>query len=151
VRGRSGKDESNGGPCTWLAFKAELSPQSIHDDAMDDVQTKTTRTIMAARGEKRIERPPLDVGSHATAGIGEQKLDMLVVRRANRDVDGPLAAVREGMRHGIDGEIGQSLTERPGIAVHGKTGLTAEAERNVAVFQLPLELGEDLAGQFACV
>src|SRR5262245_57638445 len=105
VRGRSGKDESNDGACTRLAFKAQLSPQSIHNDAMDDMETKTTRTIMAARGEKRIERPPLDVGSHAAAVIGEQKLDMLAIGRANRDVDGPLAAVREGMRHGIDGEI----------------------------------------------
>jgi len=151
VRGRSGKDESNGGTCTRLAFKPELSPQPIHNDAMDDMETKTTRAIMPARGEEWIERPPLDIGSHATAIVDEQNLYMLVVRRANRDVDSPLATAGEGMRHGIDGEIGQGLTEWPGVALHSKIWFTSEAERNVALLQLPLELRENLACQFACV
>jgi hypothetical protein len=150
-RGHSRHDQLNGRTCAGLAFEPKLPSQSIHDDAVDDMQTKTTRAIMPARGEKRIEGAPLHVGCHATAVVGEHNFYMLTPRRANRDLDVPLSPAGEGMRDRIDGEIGQGLTEWPGVAVHDKIRFASEAERNVALLQLPRKLGENLPRQFACV
>ena len=54
VGGHSRQDESHGRTGAGLAFKPELPPQSIHNNAVNDMQTKATRAIMPARDEKRI-------------------------------------------------------------------------------------------------
>ena len=81
------------------------------------MQAEASAALVAARGEKRIERLPLHVRRHAGAIVGENDLDVVAAARPRRDRDRARAPVGEGMIGGVEEKIGQDLPVGAGIAV----------------------------------
>ena len=73
---------------------------------------------MASCREERVERPAFHIGHHAAAVVHKENFDMIGSGLAQPDGDSSFTAVGECMCHRIEGEVGQSLPERPGIAIH---------------------------------
>src|SRR5262249_9940949 len=101
---------------------------------------------MAAGGEERIQRQPLDLRRHATAIVGNAQLDMTGSGRAYGDIDRSVETVRECVGQGVDDEVRQHLSEWAGIAVHNETGFALKVESDGMLLQVPGEMRQHLLG-----
>src|SRR3984893_15328864 len=118
-RRHPGQDDLDSGAAAGLGIEIEPAAEAIGYDTVDDMQAEPGAALVAARGEERVEGAAPDVEAHADAVVGKQDLDIVLAGLPHLDVDRAGLAVRKGMRHRIEEQVGQHLSVGPGIAVHG--------------------------------
>src|SRR6266436_521902 len=121
-----GKNHLDSRAAAGFGIEVEPAAETVGHDAVDDMQAEPGTALIAARGEERIERAAADVHAHAAAIVGKKNLDIFLARRPHLDVDRAGFAVGEGVRHGIEEQIGQHLSVGSGIAVHDEVGLAID-------------------------
>ena len=113
------------------------------------MQAEPGAALIPPRGEERIERAPAHVERHAAAIVGEDDLDIVLAGLPHLDIDRAGLAVRKGMRHRIEEQIGEHLPVRPGIRVHAEIGLAVDVERQIVLAQARPQAHHHLLGQIA--
>src|SRR5229473_1561858 len=114
-----------------------------------DVRRRAFDPFFATRREERIECAPPDIEAHAAAIVGKEDFDVVLAGLPNLDIDGAGLAVRKGVRHRIEEQIGEHLAIGPGIGVHGQIGLAVDAERQMVLSQARSQAHHHLLGQVA--
>ena len=151
--GASGRDprekELNSCPPVGLAFQLDRSPKATGDDAVDDMQAKADAALVATRGEERIERLASIIGAHAAAVVGEENFNIILASRSYFDLDAAFLAVGKRMGDRIEEQVGQHLSVRSGIAVHGQIGLAFDLECKFFLAEAWPQAQDNLFGQIA--
>jgi hypothetical protein len=80
----SRQDELDFVPSPWFAIAIEPATQTIHDDAVDDMQAESRAALIVTRREERIERLTPDTETHAAAIAGKKNLDIALSGRLHR-------------------------------------------------------------------
>src|SRR3979490_2270171 len=73
---------------TGRGTEVDSTAEAVGHDAVDDMQAEPGASLIAPRGEKRIERPLSDVRAHAASIVGEHDLDVIVAGLLHLDLDG---------------------------------------------------------------
>ena len=115
------------GALPWFALHAQGAAHQFHE-LLGDGQPQTRTPIFAGHGPVRLgeglEDPGLDLRGNADAGIADLKAQphrLFLPLLQELDVHHYLPLVRE--LNGIVQEVGENLTEAPGIAQQGRGGL----------------------------
>src|ERR1700738_2289514 len=148
-RRHPGQDDLDSRAAAGLGIEIEPAAEAIGHDAVDDMQAEPGAPLAAARGEERIAGAATDVEAHADAVVGKQDLDIVLAGFPHLDVDRAGLAVRKGMRHRIEEQVGQHLSVGPGIAVHGEIGLAVDVQRQIVLPQARPQAHHHLLGQIA--
>src|ERR1700689_1656356 len=109
------KDDLDSRPLPGFGIEVEPAAQAIGHDAVDDMQAKSGTALIAARREERVECTTPDVEAHAATIVGEDDFDIVLAGSPNLDVHLAWPAVRKGMRHRIEEQVGEHLSVRPRI------------------------------------
>src|SRR5258705_9783383 len=120
------QDEVEARASARLGIEVEPAAQTVSHDTVDDVQPQAGAALIAACCEKRIEGPAPDVERHAASIVGKNDLNIILAGLPYPDIDRPWLAVRKGMRHRIQEQIGELLPVGPGIAVPDQIGLSVD-------------------------
>src|SRR5262245_65783332 len=117
---------------------------------MNDVQAKPGRTLVTSCREERIECLALRFRRHAGAVVGKVQLDAIGAHCAELDLDAAVA-VWKCVSQGIDDQIDQDLTERPGKAVELEIWLEIQFQCRASISQLPSQMRKHLLGHLGSV
>src|SRR3954468_20843483 len=117
---------------------------------MNDMQAKPRRTLMTSRREEWIECLALGFLGHAGAVVGKVQFDVIGAHRAEPDPDAPIA-VGKCVGQGIDDQIDQNLTERPGKAVELEIWFELQFQRSASISQLSPQMRKDLLSHLGSV
>jgi hypothetical protein len=102
------------------------------------MQAKPGAAMTSPRGKERLKGAALDLLAHADPVVAEFDLDVIGAGPSDRKPHGTRPPVGKGVHQGIQGEVGQHLAIRPGIAVHGDFFADFDIERD----RRPLQGGQ---------
>jgi len=140
----SRKGQPNRRTRAWLAFQPDATAEVFGDNAVDDVQSKTRRSMMTPCGEERIEGLQLDLRRHSASIVGHNEFDVIVAGRCQIDAHLSSTVARIGVGHRIHHEMGQDLPERTRITVHFKISLEPEIEQDTLAPKFAIEIRQQL-------
>src|SRR5262249_43864457 len=110
-RCESRKGQPNRRTRTRLAFQPDAAAQAFGDDAVDDEQSKTRRSVVAPRREERVEGLQLDLRRHSASVVGNDEFDVIASGRSQINANLSPTIARIGVGHGIHDEMIQNLPE----------------------------------------
>src|SRR6516164_1934529 len=141
------QDDLDSGAAARFRFKVEPTAETVGDDAVDDMQSEPGAALVATSGKERVERAAANIERHAAAIVGKDDLDIVPSGFAHLNVDHAWPAIRKGMRHRVEEQVGQHLAVGTRIAVHDQVRLTIDVERQVALAQAWPQSHHNLLGQ----
>src|SRR6202795_4583490 len=110
-----GKNHLDSRAAAGLGIEIEPAAETVGHDAVDDMQAEPGAALIATRREERVERTPPDVERHAAAIVGKNDFDVVLAGLPHLDIDGAGPAVRKGVRHRIEEQVGKHLAVRSGV------------------------------------
>ena len=143
-----GQDDPDSGAFAGLGIEVEPSAQPIGHDAVDDMQAEPCTALVAPRREKRIEGAagrPDSCRSHCRK-TGSQHCPCQTPGPGYRQFR---PAIRKGVSHRIEEQVGQNLPVGTGITVHREIGLAVDRQRQTVLPQSRPQTQRHLLGQIA--
>src|SRR6266702_4108929 len=90
-----------------------------------------------------------DINTHATAVVRKENFNVVLPGRPYLNIDGTSLAIRKRVRDRVEEEVGQHLSVRPRIAVHGQIGPALDVEDEIFLSQARPQAQDDLFSQVA--